>query len=182
MIICKKCGKEFSSYIKVNGILKNLCNRKYCLECSPFGGHNTSKIHIEIEEKFCKFCDKKLNKISKKWNGKYCSNVCQKEYEWVVAKEQINKTKNLTSSPKKAKRYLKETQGIKCKICGITEWMGKEVPLVLDHINGNSSNCNIDNLRLICGNCDMQTDTYKGKNKGNGRYSRKMRYKEGKSY
>jgi hypothetical protein len=46
---------------------------------------------------------------------------------------------NSIYNSKIAKKYLKETNGVKCEICGSVEWMQKEIPLVLDHINGNSS-------------------------------------------
>ena len=60
--------------------------------------------------------------------------------------------------------------------------MGQPIPLVLDHMDGNSENNSLDNFRLVCGNCDMLLPTYKGKNAGNGRYSRRQRYAQGKSY
>jgi len=47
--------------------------------------------------------------------------------------------------------------------------MKQPVPLVLDHIDGHFENNNEENLRLVCGNCDMQLSTYKSKNIGNGR-------------
>jgi hypothetical protein len=78
--------------------------------------------------------------------------------------------------------YIKTEFGDQCSICHVTEWMGQSVPLVLDHIDGNSTNNTQYNLRLVCGNCDMQLPTYKSKNKGSGRYSRRQRYAEGKSY
>ena len=62
-------------------------------------------------------------------------------------------------------KLLKE--GIKehrCEICKITEWMGKPVPVELDHIDGNRYNNDLSNLRVLCPNCHAQTDTYSGKN------------------
>jgi len=52
-----------------------------------------------------------------------------------------------------------------CSECKNTQWNKKEIPLELDHIDGNSSNHLLDNLRLLCPNCHAQTETYRGKNK-----------------
>lgn len=73
------------------------------------------------------------------------------------------------------KRYLIEKYGRKCSICGITEWMGREVPLVVDHIDGNAENCSVSNFRLVCRNCDMQLPTYKRKNKFGRKWRRKYK-------
>lgn len=51
MKTCLKCGKEFKIKIKINGKIKNLGNRKYCIECSPFGVHNTKQFHLSDSEK-----------------------------------------------------------------------------------------------------------------------------------
>ena len=80
------------------------------------------------------------------------------------------------------KRMMIEMYGHRCSVCGMEEWMKQPISLVLDHIDGNASNGDIKNLRLVCGNCDMQLPTYKGKNMGNGRSWRKQRYAKGKSY
>ena len=53
----------------------------------------------------------------------------------------------------------------KCEICGISDWNDKEISTQLDHIDGNSHNHLLDNLRMICPNCHSQTETYCGKNK-----------------
>ena len=53
----------------------------------------------------------------------------------------------------------------KCEICGISEWMGKEISLQLDHRNGVHSDYRLENLRLLCPNCHSQTETYGAKNR-----------------
>ena len=63
-------------------------------------------------------------------------------------------------------RLIKE--GIKtnmCEICEIKNWQGREISMQLDHIDGDSHNHRLYNLRLICPNCHSQTETYCGKNK-----------------
>lgn len=63
-------------------------------------------------------------------------------------------------------RLIKENRlSYSCAKCGITDWNGAEITLQLDHIDGNSSNHLISNLRLLCPNCHSQTDTWCGKNK-----------------
>jgi 5-methylcytosine-specific restriction endonuclease McrA len=52
-----------------------------------------------------------------------------------------------------------------CDECGISEWKNKSLTLQLDHIDGNSKNHRLENLRLLCPNCHAQTETWCGKNK-----------------
>lgn len=52
----------------------------------------------------------------------------------------------------------------KCAVCGINEWLGQEISLQLDHINGVNNDHRAENLRFLCPNCHSQTDTYGGKN------------------
>jgi hypothetical protein len=81
-----------------------------------------------------------------------------------------------------ARRYLLEQFGHVCAICRGAEWNGLPIPLVYDHIDGNSEDFSVTNLRMICCNCDAQTPTYKAKNKGNGRFVRRQRFAQGKSF
>jgi 5-methylcytosine-specific restriction endonuclease McrA len=69
-----------------------------------------------------------------------------------------------------------------CESCKNTEWLGEPIPLELEHKDGNSENHARENLELLCPNCHSLTPTYKGRNRGNGRHSRRTRYKEGKSF
>lgn len=43
---CAKCEKAFSNRVVIDGKARNINRRKYCLECSPFGVHNTKQIHL----------------------------------------------------------------------------------------------------------------------------------------
>lgn len=62
------------------------------------------------------------------------------------------------------KRILKDTIfEYKCACCNIYEWLGKEIVLELDHINGKSNDNRIENLRFLCPNCHSQTPTFRGR-------------------
>ena len=52
----------------------------------------------------------------------------------------------------------------KCEMCGIEEWLGERLAFELDHIDGNSNNHLLENLRIVCPNCHSQTETYRAKN------------------
>jgi len=110
--------------------------------------------------------------------GKYCSNACQRDYEWKQRKILILEGKG---KHRAVKRYLLE-QGHRCNKCKNSEWNGEPIPLDLEHIDGNSDNNNLNNVELLCCNCHAQTPTYKNKNKGNGRHERRRRYANGLSY
>ena len=76
-------------------------------------------------------------------------------------------TKNShTQSHKLRLRLLRE--GIfehKCYKCGRKTWNGEEIPLDLEHINGDNTDNMLENLTMLCPNCHAQTPTYRGKNK-----------------
>lgn len=132
--------------------------------------------------KLCINC--KINPV-KKNASTYCSISCQHKYQWSVVVKKIEETK-ICSEPRRAKKYLKGITGEVCSLCGRTEHTsaGKvfTIPLILDHIDGNSDNWSLANLRLVCGCCDMLLPTYKKRNYGNGRHKRRERYAQGKSY
>lgn len=59
----------------------------------------------------------------------------------------------------------------KCECCGITEWNGKPLSFQLHHEDGDITNNELENLKVICPNCHSQTENYAGKS------SRKSRKK-----
>ena len=69
-------------------------------------------------------------------------------------------------SYKLKKRLIRE--GIKkecCESCGLTEWLGKPIPLEMHHMNGDNRDNRLANLQLLCPNCHALTDNYRGLNK-----------------
>ena len=64
------------------------------------------------------------------------------------------------------KRRLYRT-GLKkrrCELCGQGElWRGRQMSLILDHINGEATDNLLENLRIVCPNCAATLDTHCGK-------------------
>jgi hypothetical protein len=55
------------------------------------------------------------------------------------------------------------SEGIKihmCEMCWGQEWLGKPIPISLDHEDGDRLNNRLENLRFLCYNCHGQTETY----------------------
>jgi hypothetical protein len=52
----------------------------------------------------------------------------------------------------------------KCDICGLEEWNGKKLIMVMDHINGVNNDHREENLRMLCPNCNSQQPTFCSKN------------------
>jgi 5-methylcytosine-specific restriction endonuclease McrA len=65
------------------------------------------------------------------------------------------------------KRLIKEKLlENKCSECGLdTMWNEKKLVMTMDHINGVNNDHRIENIRLLCPNCNSQQITFAGRNK-----------------
>jgi len=68
----------------------------------------------------------------------------------------------------KQKLYKEGLKQPICEKCGQDEiWNGEHMSLILDHISGNNTDNRIENLRIVCPNCNATLPTHGGKNRKN---------------
>jgi len=109
----------------------------------------------------------------------YCNNKCQAEHRTKIIYEKIENG-DTTLTERNYRSYLIDKFGDKCMECGWDKInpITKKVPIQLEHIDGNSDNHNLSNLKLLCPNCHSLTPTFGALNKGNGRSLRKTKRNE----
>jgi Zn finger protein HypA/HybF involved in hydrogenase expression len=171
---CENCPKEYDIIIYGSG---RFCSEK----CAR--GFSTKSKRIEINQK-----------VSTKLKGRKTSNGgFKKGYDWrrdliphngsphtQEEKEKISsglnkfyqnrliillKTEKFeTFSKSLRKSILIKERGNKCECCGLDSWIGEPISIHLDHKDGNNSNNQKENLRLLCPNCHSLTPTWRGRN------------------
>ena len=174
---CKQCSSVI--HLKPNRKLSATKALKFCSHsCAAIYNNPKRQRPIEGNGK-CKHCGASLK------TGLFCTSKCHAAYRIAIRVQKILESGDAFSGWKCVvgiKRWLISSRGRMCEICKGNSWLGNPMPLILDHIDGNSDDWMLTNLRLVCGNCDMLLPTYKSKNKGSGRAYRRKRYAEGKSY
>lgn len=166
-MICKKCNTNFPSSMKIDGKLKILSSRKYCLDCSPYKEHNTRKLEISLEIPDYKICPQcKENKSKRKYHSRtdrkglayYCkkcanSNAWKKQYKQGL----IRKLKLIKLFDSKCQKcdYNKN-------IASLAFHHTRDKKFTLDVRN--IANRNLDSIKeevkkciLLCHNCHMET-------------------------
>lgn len=123
------------------------------LNLAPYGG-NYKTFHKRVKE---------LNLDTSHFTGKAHNGGRvigpKRPVEDYLSNEQTISSNNLK------KRLINE--GLfnhQCSTCGCTKWFGADIPLELDHIDGDNKNNNLSNIRLLCPNCHAMTDNYRGRN------------------
>lgn len=147
-----------------------------------------ARAHVTIRFMTRRKCLRKTyQRFTKRRSARYCSQKCQLEnqYEEYIARWLTGEIEGTTTSFDKPsvhiRRYLMETGGFQCGICGWGERNPRtgRVPLHVDHIDGDARNNRPENLRLLCPNHHALTETYGNANHGKGRAGRRARYLKG---
>lgn len=182
-----KLGYKRENYI-VNSIFEIKCleceisfqtsdsNRKFCCQSCAASYNNKKFVKRKSNKKKYTSCLQCNNSVNN--NNKFCSQTCHQD------NLRLKKLKNGTLGPRGIKKILIKEKGEKCEDCGwneVNKYTGN-IPIELEHIDGNSQNNDLSNLKLLCPNCHSLTKTYKGANKGNGRHNRMQRYHNNQSY
>lgn len=154
MPVCKKCKSDFPNRIKIDGKLRNIGKRKYCLLCSPFGKHNTRKVHINAEHRICTVCNREFT-YTRHQGHRYniCGSCCQVTHR------------------KKVQKKAREYKGGKCVVCGYNK-CGRA--LEFHHVDPKQKNFGIsteghkkswevlkkelDKCVLVCANCHREIE------------------------
>ncbi|HWT94504.1 MAG TPA: hypothetical protein VN238_16030 [Solirubrobacteraceae bacterium] len=69
------------------------------------------------------------------------------------------------SSHLKEKLYRAGLKERRCELCGQgEEWRGRRMSLILDHANGVRDDNRLENLRIVCPNCNATLETHCGRN------------------
>lgn len=161
--ICELCKKEFDTNIKVDGKYHNICNRKLCLECSPFkSGNRLSAKMLSLVKPGRFLCSK--CKENKEAEAFYLNTDGSRKHSYCKECQ----TKNVLDRQHLWKEKAIAYKGGKCVCCGYFKYHGA---LEFHHLNPDekdyglaagrlkkfeTSKAELDKCILVCANCHRE--------------------------
>lgn len=156
MKTCPKCGTTHEKSGK-------FCSRS-CANSRSFSNDAIEKKRIKSLNFWSQFDEVSRKEHNKEKMLKYDRALADEKGTKTRLAQSWSRTYEEMSHDSLRKRLLHE-RNFTCEECGIgNEYNGKPLSLELDHIDGNSSNNKIENLRILCPNCHSQTPTHRSKN------------------
>ncbi|GAX39860.1 hypothetical protein NIES4075_08200 [Tolypothrix sp. NIES-4075] len=158
---CKKCGSGFPNRVLIEGKVKNVQNRKFCLDCSPYGRHNTVDLTLvgDKSSKTCPRCKQQLaaEAFYQRRSGKHLSPYC---------KECTNR--QTIERMRRFKEKCVAHKGGKCSRCGYNRCIDalefhhinpleKDLPLSAGKVYSfEKAKAELDKCILVCANCHRE--------------------------
>jgi len=106
---------------------------------------------------------------------KFCSKKCEglNKSQTTIDNWITNQT-SILQITRAIRKYVLLLRDNKCEQCGWNQVhpVTKVSPLEIDHIDGDSENNTITNLRVLCPNCHSLTPTFRALNKGKSKRKR----------
>ena len=134
MPICQKCSAPYPNRIVVDGKERNLSNRRFCLECSPFGSHNTHDLTVSRVPR-CLRCQIEIDHSNayKKSGKSYLLSYCRDCFNY-----------NALERVKRIKRQCLDYKGGRCIVCGYDRCIGA---LEFHHLESDAKELQISSVR-----------------------------------
>ena len=170
IMIDRKCV-DCNTIIKVDS--RTLETRGRCIPCREIDKRKkeaTRFLNSYINTE-CLNCKKQIRRSGIGKYRSFCNQKCigaYKRNENQITRESLFEQGKLKYR-RRIRDILLERHGHICQICERTTWNDQPIPLQVDHKDGNASNNEPSNLRMICHNCNAQLPTFAGKNRGKGR-------------
>ena len=162
-MICQNCNKPFKIHVLLEGKLRNLSTRKFCLECSPFKAHHTRHPNHQTlpAEKLCRRCTqtKKRDEFYTRRDGKALSPYC--------IKCSSNETRD---RQRRLKLLAVAYKGGECEICGYDRCVAamdfhhvdpKEKDFNISKMKSNLTQAikdELDKCILLCSRCHREVE------------------------
>lgn len=176
--VCQHCGTVFTEdYRKDPKIRRKTPPRFCCRKCSNSKRHSSKtkeKIRQTIKSQWVKKPNGNWHEVHQKFI-KAGIEAARKRGK-ILHEQAIQKILSAdpkTLSPERLKKRLLHECNFTCQKCGNSEWLGQPIALEIEHKDGNHQNNEYSNLTLLCPNCHAQTETYRGRNKGMNKETRK---------
>lgn len=150
---CLKCNDVIPSRIWIDGKIRNIKSRKFCIKCSPFGKHNTSKNPIDAAALHCcKTCKREYFYDRSKGHSKIQCNSC-----------------NIKARRFKVKEKAINYKGGKCEKCGYNKCIKAldfhhvdsenkvfDISILISSISWEIIKIELDKCKLLCCRCHRE--------------------------
>jgi hypothetical protein len=162
MAFCQMCSRHIPTRVRIEGRVHNLKNRKYCLECSPFGKHNTKRLKDippdHQDDKRCSACGiwRKRTEFYRR-RGEQLSAYCKVCTNVQTVKRQ-----------QRLKQQIVAFLGGCCSLCGYDRYIGSlelhhQDPTKKDFDFAHCRTTNFEKVKpelekciLLCANCHRE--------------------------